>query len=231
MAGRVQVWKPTAGPHRPATCRAGRAASTDFVYVAVVHEDWYRSEIVGRGPGHPDVPRRYLDKYLLPKLRRLTAADVTPAHMVRLLDGVKHRAPTAANDLLRFARRIFSFGVRRQVVPINPIAEFSPRLDAPVAREEVPKPGAAARGTDQTVRKHSQKRRVSATITCSPSNCCWHCACARANCSAHAGRSLISNVISGPVRSGIYRLRAPRRVKNWISLWCRGWSSGFRLST
>ncbi len=93
-------------------------------------EDWYRSEIVGRGLKHPGVPRRYLDKYLLPKLRRLTAAEVTAAHVARLLDGVKHRAPTAANDLLRFARRIFAFGVRRRVVPINPIAEFSPRLDA-----------------------------------------------------------------------------------------------------
>ena len=66
----------------------------------------------------------------MPKLRRLTATEVTPAHITRLLDDVKHRAPTTANDLLRFARRIFSFGVRRQVVPINPIAEFSPRLDA-----------------------------------------------------------------------------------------------------
>ncbi|HEY4339119.1 MAG TPA: hypothetical protein VGM97_04150 [Steroidobacteraceae bacterium] len=37
--------------------------------------------------------------------------------------------PTVANDLLRFARRIFSFGVRRQVLTINPVAEFSPRLD------------------------------------------------------------------------------------------------------
>jgi hypothetical protein len=32
-------------------------------------EDWYRGEIVGRGLKHPAVPRRYLDKYLLPKLR------------------------------------------------------------------------------------------------------------------------------------------------------------------
>jgi hypothetical protein len=40
------------------------------------------------------------------------------------------RRMTAANDLLRFARRIFSFGVRRLVVPVNPIVEFSPRLDA-----------------------------------------------------------------------------------------------------
>ncbi len=31
-----------------------------------------------------------------------------------MLDDIKGRAPTAANDLLRFTRRIFAFGVRRR---------------------------------------------------------------------------------------------------------------------
>jgi integrase len=109
--------------------RAVQAEQRQRISFEQLCEDWYRSEIVGRGLKHPDVPRRYLDKYLLPKLRRVTAAEVTPAHVTRLLDDVKHRAPTTANDLLRFARRVFSFGVRRGIVPINPIAEFSPRLD------------------------------------------------------------------------------------------------------
>jgi integrase len=93
-------------------------------------EDWYRTEVQARGLKHPAVPRRYLDKYLLPKLGRLPACDITPADVARLLDEIKGRAPTAANDLLRFARRIFAFGVRRRFVPNNPAADFSPRLDA-----------------------------------------------------------------------------------------------------
>jgi integrase len=47
-----------------------------------------------------------------------------------MLDEVKGRAPTAANDLLRFTRRIFAFGVRRRFLLSNPAADFSPRLDA-----------------------------------------------------------------------------------------------------
>lgn len=92
-------------------------------------EDWYRSEVVGREIKHPGVPRRYLDKYLFPKLGRAAAADVTPAEIARAIDDLKKRAPTAANDLLRFTRRIFAFGVRRRLVPSNPAADFSPRLD------------------------------------------------------------------------------------------------------
>jgi len=93
-------------------------------------EDWYRTEIQARGLKHPAVPRRYLDKYLLPKLGRFAADDITPADIARMLDEIKGRAPTAANDLLRFTRRIFAFGVRRRFVPSNPAADFSPRLDA-----------------------------------------------------------------------------------------------------
>jgi integrase len=93
-------------------------------------EDWYRAEVQAREIKHPAVPRRYLDKYLLPKLGRFPARDITPADVARLLDDLKVRAPTAANDLLRFTRRIFAFGVRRRFVPSNPAVDFSPRLDA-----------------------------------------------------------------------------------------------------
>ncbi len=93
-------------------------------------EDWYRAEVQARGLKYPTVPRRYLDKYLLPKLGALPASEITPSDIARLLDGIKARVPTAANDLLRFTRRIFAFGVRRRLVTSNPAADFSPRLDA-----------------------------------------------------------------------------------------------------
>ena len=47
-----------------------------------------------------------------------------------MLDEIKGRALTAANDLLRFTRRIFAFGVRRRFLLSNPAADLSPRLDA-----------------------------------------------------------------------------------------------------
>jgi len=86
--------------------------------------------VQARGLKHPAVPRRHLDNYLLPRLGRLPASDITPADIARLLDEIKGRAPTAANDLLRFTRRIFAFGVRRRYLMSNPAGDFSPRLDA-----------------------------------------------------------------------------------------------------
>ena len=92
-------------------------------------EDWYQNEILRRELKHPEVPRRHLDKYLLPKLGRTPASAVTPADVARVIDELKGPAPTAANDLLRFTHRIFAFGVRRRMVLSNPAADFSPRLD------------------------------------------------------------------------------------------------------
>jgi integrase len=86
-------------------------------------EDWYSTEIDQR-LRHPEVPRRHLDKYLLPAFAQRVPAEITAADAARLLAQVRKSAPTAANDLLRFMRRVFRFGVRRHVLMSNPVADF-----------------------------------------------------------------------------------------------------------
>jgi len=46
-------------------------------------EDWYETEIEGRHLKHPAVPRRYLDKYMLPEFGDTVPADITPAMAAR----------------------------------------------------------------------------------------------------------------------------------------------------
>jgi integrase len=87
-------------------------------------EDWYSTEIDPRRLRHPKVPRRYLDKYLLPAFGERVPAEITAADAARLLAQVRKSAPTAANDLLRFMRRVFRFGVRRHLLTSNPVADF-----------------------------------------------------------------------------------------------------------
>lgn len=85
-------------------------------------EDWYETEIAGGHLKHPAVPRRYLDKYMLPEFGSTVPADVTPAMAARLLARVGKKAPTAANDLLRYMRRVFGFAVRRRLMASSPVA-------------------------------------------------------------------------------------------------------------
>ncbi|MGO9990458.1 MAG: tyrosine-type recombinase/integrase [Steroidobacteraceae bacterium] len=88
-------------------------------------EDWYETEIDGGRLKHPAVPRRYLDKYLLPEFGGTVAADISPAMAARLLARVARKAPTAANDLLRYMRRVFRFAVRRHLITSSPVADFN----------------------------------------------------------------------------------------------------------
>lgn len=76
--------------------------------------------------------------------------------VARALDDLKGCAPTAANDLLRFTRRIFAFGVRRRIVPSNPAADFSPRLDAGGTE----RPRSRALGADELARLFEKMRET-----------------------------------------------------------------------
>jgi hypothetical protein len=171
-------------------------------------------------------PHRCLDKYLLPKLRRVTAAEVTPARIIRVLGGVRHRTRIVANDLLRFARGILSFGVRRQVLPINPVAEFSPRLDAggpeksrsrALSHGELIKLFEIIRDTESFGGDNLLAIKLLLALCVRNSellDSCW--------------LSLIFKVTSASARSGICRPRAPRPAKDWVFHWCRRSLSGFR---
>ena len=79
---------------------------------------------------HPEAVRRALDNYLLPKLGRLPVGEVRPADCARLLDDVRDKHPTTANDLLRHLKAIFAFGVRRHRVDGSPVAAFVAAKDA-----------------------------------------------------------------------------------------------------
>lgn len=91
--------------------------------------DWYGAEIAPRLK-HPEVARRALDNYLLPKLGRVVAAEVRPGECADLLHSVRSEFPATANDLLRYMRAIFAFGVRRHRIEHSPVATFTARLDA-----------------------------------------------------------------------------------------------------
>ena len=57
-------------------------------------------------------------------------AEVRPADCARLLDDVRDKHPTTANDLLRHLKAIFAFGIRRHRVDGSPVAAFVAAKDA-----------------------------------------------------------------------------------------------------
>ena len=96
---------------------------------AELAEEWFRVE-VENSLKHPEAVRRALDNLLIKKLGRLPASEVRPADCARLLDEVRDKHPTTANDLLRHLKAIFAFGIRRHRVDASPVAAFVAAKDA-----------------------------------------------------------------------------------------------------
>nr|WP_305080534.1 site-specific integrase [Microbulbifer guangxiensis] len=73
---------------------------------------------------HPHIPRRNLDKYVLPLIGTLRAEDVKPHHIDTILTKAASGAPTVANRLSGMLKAIFNFAVKRHVLEYNPAAAF-----------------------------------------------------------------------------------------------------------
>ena len=93
-------------------------------------EDWFASEILGRGIKKHQAARGLLNMYIIPGLGKIATIEIQPMDITRMLDGVKRKYPSTANQLLRTTRRIFSFAVRRRIVLTNPTFDLSQRMDA-----------------------------------------------------------------------------------------------------
>ncbi len=51
--------------------------------------------------------------------------DVKPRHIDEILNSIVDRgALTIATDVLRWIRRIFDYGIRRQIIDVNPCSAF-----------------------------------------------------------------------------------------------------------
>jgi integrase len=74
---------------------------------------------------HVDVIRRRMDRNLKAYLGSMRAADVSPLDVDRMLLAIRARgAPTMAQDVLRWSKRVFAYALKREYVSRNPAAAF-----------------------------------------------------------------------------------------------------------
>lgn len=92
--------------------------------VAELAAEYFERQIMGRWK-HPDILRRRIDKDINPNIGHLKVEDVRPRHIDDMLQKIVSRgAPTVANDVLRWTRRIFDYGIKRHMLEINPTGAF-----------------------------------------------------------------------------------------------------------
>ena len=92
--------------------------------VSELAAEYFERQILNRWK-HPDILRRRIDKDINPAIGRLRIEEVKPRHIDDMLQKIVQRgAPTVANDVLRWTRRIFDYGIRRHMLETNPTGAF-----------------------------------------------------------------------------------------------------------
>lgn len=99
-------------------------ADKNAVTVGKLADDYFERMILGRWK-HPNIVRSRIERDIKPNIGHLKAEDVKPSHIDAMLQTiVKRGAPTIANDVLRWTRRIFDFAVKRHMTQHNPASVF-----------------------------------------------------------------------------------------------------------
>lgn len=93
--------------------------------VADLADEYFERMILNRWK-HPNIVRSRIEKDIKPAIGKLPVDEVKPKHVDALLQKVVERgAPTVANDVLRWLRRMFDYGIKRHYVETNPASAFN----------------------------------------------------------------------------------------------------------
>ena len=99
-------------------------AETNAYTIARLADEYFENRIMGKWK-HPNIVRSRIEKDIKPEIGHLKVEDVKPKHIDELLKKiVKRNAPTMANDVLRWLKRMFNYAIKRHIVDSNPAAAF-----------------------------------------------------------------------------------------------------------
>jgi len=95
-----------------------------IVTMGQLADEYFAAQILGRWK-HPNIVRSRIEKDIKPNIGKLPIGEVKPMHIDAMLQTiVKRGAPTMANDVLRWVKRMFDYALKRQMVQFNPAAPF-----------------------------------------------------------------------------------------------------------
>jgi len=96
-----------------------------------------------------DIPKQILDSIIVPALGAKKLVDLKPRDVIKALDPVVDRgARTQANRALSLTKQMFSYGVSRGLIPMNPAAEIKRTV---VGGKEAPKDRSLSLGEIRTL--------------------------------------------------------------------------------
>lgn len=87
-------------------------------------DEYFTKNILGRWK-HPNIVRSRIERDIKPNIGKIPVDEVKPMHISKMLESIVDRgAPTVANDVLRWTKRIFDYAIKRHIVQFNPASAF-----------------------------------------------------------------------------------------------------------
>lgn len=99
-------------------------AEKSVITMGQLADEYFAAQILGRWK-HPNIVRSRIENDIKPNIGSLPIGEVKPKHVDAMLQAiVKRGAPTMANDVLRWTKRMFDYALKRQMCQFNPAAPF-----------------------------------------------------------------------------------------------------------
>lgn len=87
-------------------------------------DEYFAKNILGRWK-HPNIVRSRIEKDIKPNIGKIPVEDVKPMDISNMLETIVERgAPTIANDVLRWTKRMFDYAIKRHIIQFNPASAF-----------------------------------------------------------------------------------------------------------
>lgn len=126
LSARVSLGHDVAGEkqEKKREAKAKIEEAKNALTVGQLADEYFERTILGRWK-HPNIVRSRIENDIKPCIGSMRADSVTPRDVDAMLQTViKRGARTVANDVLRWTKRIFDFGIKRHVIETNPAAAF-----------------------------------------------------------------------------------------------------------
>ncbi len=99
--------------------------------------EWYKKAVEGHYDTKTENSRLFMFRNdVFPLLGKRLAKDISLHEWLALIEKVQKRAPTTAASLLGYTKQIYQFGVIRELVPSNPVANISTSRDLKIQKGE-----------------------------------------------------------------------------------------------
>ena len=94
---------------------------------------WYEAYCVHNKKGHDEIKRSF-EIHVFPKLGKLPAEKITLHAWLDILEGLSKAKPAIAERLLVNTKQLYKFGVKRRLVPANPLADIYAKEDLQIQK-------------------------------------------------------------------------------------------------